>query len=77
MLSGFHSCELFPLSFSLSFVILFSVLSSIVLNGSLQCVFQTTAVADVEPQVTNTGTSVRRLKVTATPGDALGTPEEQ
>jgi len=46
-----------------------------VLNGALHCVFQTTTVADVEPQVTNTGTSVRRLKVTVTPGDALGAPE--
>jgi hypothetical protein len=68
----------FALGFSLSFVILFSVLSSIVLNGALHCVFQTTAaVADVEPQVTNTGTSIRRLKVTVTPGDASGAPEGQ
>ena len=68
----------FPLNFSLSLVIPVSVLSSIVLNGALHCVFQTTAArADVEPQITNTGTSIRRLKATVTPRDASVTPKGQ
>jgi hypothetical protein len=76
MLSGFHSSELCfhsifrcPLPFQF-------VLFSIVLNGALHCVSQTTATgADVERQVTNTGSSIRRLKVTVTPRDASGVPE--
>jgi len=67
-----------PLNFSLSLVIPVSVLRSIVLNGALHCVFQTTAAgAGVEPQVRDTGTSIRRLRVTVTPKDASGAPEGQ